>query len=64
MMERSQIDEVVLVGGSSRFSKIRELIRSSFGGKCLNTSLDRHLAAAQGAAIQAAILSVTLHKTV
>ena len=57
-MEKSQIKEVVLVGGCSRIPKIRELIQNFFDGKSLNTSIDRQLAASQGAAIIAAILLV------
>lgn len=56
-MSQEAIDDVVLVGGSSRIPKIRELLQNFFGGKKLNTSMDQGETVAFGAAIQAAILS-------
>lgn len=56
-MEKQQIQDVVLVGGSSCIPKIQQLLRDFFDGKELNTSLVPAEAAASGAAIQAAILS-------
>ncbi len=56
-MSKDQIHEVVLVGGSTRIPKIRELVSSYFGGKKLNESVNVDEAVAYGAAIQAHILT-------
>ena len=55
--DKGQIDELVLVGGSTRFPKIQELLQDFFNGKELNKSINPDEAVAYGAAIQAAILS-------
>jgi L1 cell adhesion molecule like protein len=52
-----QIDEVVLVGGSTRIPKIQELLSTYFNGKELNKSINPDEAVAYGAAVQAAILA-------
>ncbi|ELU00381.1 hypothetical protein CAPTEDRAFT_221120 [Capitella teleta] len=54
-MSKNQIDEVVLVGGSTRVPKIRQLIGDYFG-KEPNTAVDPELAVAFGVGIQAGIL--------
>jgi L1 cell adhesion molecule like protein len=54
---KSDIDEIVLVGGSTRIPKIQEMISSYFNGKELNKSLNPDECVAYGAAVQAAILS-------
>jgi heat shock protein 1/8 len=54
---KNQIDEVVLVGGSTRIPKIVELIKDFFNGKKPNKSINPDEAVAYGAAVQAAILS-------
>lgn len=56
-LDKSQIDEVVLVGGSTRVPKIQKLLSDFFGGKELNKSVNPDEAVAYGAAVQAAILS-------
>lgn len=56
-LSKSQIDEVVLVGGSTRIPKVQELLSGFFGGKELCKSVNPDEAVAYGAAIQAAILS-------
>ena len=56
-LEKSQIHEVVLVGGSTRIPKVQQLLEEFFGGKQLNKSINPDEAVAYGAAIQAAILS-------
>jgi L1 cell adhesion molecule like protein len=56
-LERSQISEVVLVGGSTRIPKIQEMLSQFFGGITLNKSVNPDEAVAYGAAIQGAILS-------
>ncbi len=56
-LEKSQISEVVLVGGSTRIPKIQKMLEEYFNGKELNKSINPDEAVAYGAAIQAAILS-------
>lgn len=53
---KTQIDDVVIVGGSSRIPRIQQLISEYFGGKELCRSLNPDEAIAYGAAVQAAIL--------
>jgi L1 cell adhesion molecule like protein len=52
-----QIDEIVLVGGSTRIPKVQQLLSEFFGGKELNKSINPDEAVAYGAAVQAAILT-------
>ncbi|PNX94354.1 heat shock protein [Trifolium pratense] len=54
---KSDIDEVVLVGGSSRIPKVQDLLLEFFKGKDLCKSINLDEAVAYGAAVQAAILS-------
>jgi len=56
-MAKSEVDEIVLVGGSTRIPKIQELIENYFNGKKANKSINPDEAVAYGAAVQAAILS-------
>ena len=56
-LSKSEIDEVVLVGGSKRIPKIRKLLQDNFNSKELFNSLNPDEAVAYGAAIQAAILN-------
>ena len=56
-LDKNQIHEVVLVGGSTRIPKIQKLLEDFFNGKQLNKSINPDEAVAYGAAIQAAILS-------
>ncbi|NWZ98736.1 HSP13 protein, partial [Nesospiza acunhae] len=55
-LHKAEVDEIVLVGGSTRIPKIREVIRDFFGKKP-NTSVDPDLAVVTGVAIQAGILA-------
>jgi len=55
--DRSQIHDVILVGGSTRIPKIQELLQDLFSGKELNKSINPDEAVSYGAAIQAAVLS-------
>ena len=55
--DKSQIHEVVLVGGSTRIPRIQKLLQDFFNGKELNKSINPDEAVAYGAAVQAAILS-------
>jgi len=56
-MDKGQIHEIVLVGGSTRIPKVQKLLQDFFGGKELNKSINPDEAVAYGAAVQAAILS-------
>ncbi|XP_014355021.2 heat shock protein 68-like [Papilio machaon] len=56
-MDKSQIHDVVLVGGSTRIPKVQSLLQNFFCGKKLNLSINPDEAVAYGAAVQAAILS-------
>jgi len=56
-MSKSDINEIVLVGGTTRIPKIQEMLSAYFNGKELNKSVNPDEAVAVGAAIQAAILS-------
>jgi len=56
-MDKSDIHEIVLVGGSTRIPKIQKLLQDFFSGKELNKSINPDEAVAYGAAVQAAILS-------
>ncbi|MCI4388293.1 hypothetical protein PGIGA_G00084000 [Pangasianodon gigas] len=56
-MDKSQIHDIVLVGGSTRIPKIQKLLQDFFNGKELNKSINPDEAVAYGAAVQAAILS-------
>lgn len=56
-MDKKSIDEVVLVGGSTRIPKVQQLLSEYFNGKKLNKEVNPDEAVAYGACIQAAILS-------
>ena len=56
-MSKTDIHEVVMVGGSTRIPKIREMVSQFFYGKKLNDSVHPDEAVAYGAAIQAHILT-------
>jgi heat shock 70kDa protein 1/2/6/8 len=56
-MSKEQINEIVMVGGSSRIPRIRQLLSDYFNGKKLNDSVNPDEAVAYGAAVQAHILS-------
>lgn len=53
---KSQVDDVVLVGGSTRIPKIQQLITEFFNGKKPCKSINPDEAVAYGAAMQAAVL--------
>lgn len=61
-IDKSQVDEIVLVGGSTRIPKIKQMLSNYFNGKKLNESVNPDEAVAYGAAIQAAILSGQIHE--
>ena len=56
-MSKAEIDEIVMVGGSTRVPRIRQLVSEYFGGKKLNDSVNPDEAVAYGAAVQAHILT-------
>ncbi len=56
-ISKSNIHEVVLVGGSTRIPKIQKQLTDFFNGKSLNKSINPDEAVAYGAAVQAALLS-------
>jgi len=56
-LSKSQVHEIVLVGGSTRIPKVQELLTEYFNGKELNKSINPDEAVAFGATVQAAILS-------
>ena len=55
-LSKNQIDEIVLVGGSTRIPKIQQLISEFFNGKEPSKSINPDEAVAYGAAVQASIL--------
>ncbi|CAL4913808.1 unnamed protein product [Urochloa decumbens] len=56
-MDKSSVNDVVLVGGSTRIPKVQKMLQEFFGGKELCRSINPDEAVAYGAAIQASILS-------
>ena len=56
-IDKSNVHEIVLVGGSTRIPKIIKLVSDFFNGKEPNKSINPDEAVAYGAAVQAAILS-------
>ncbi|KAF7871470.1 hypothetical protein EAF04_003577 [Stromatinia cepivora] len=56
-IDKSKVDEIVLVGGSTRIPRIQKLLSEFFDGKKLEKSINPDEAVAYGAAVQAGILS-------
>ena len=56
-IDKASVDEVVLVGGSTRIPKIQSLLSNFFNEKELCKSINPDEAVAYGAAVQAAILT-------
>jgi L1 cell adhesion molecule like protein len=56
-ISKSQIDDIVLVGGSTRIPKVQDLLTQAFAGKELCKSVNPDEAVAWGAAVQAAVLT-------
>merc|ERR1712217_991158 len=63
-MDKSSIDDIVLVGGSTRIPKVQKLLSDFFNGKELNKSINPDEAVAYGAAVQAAILTGETNESV
>ncbi|KAH0510866.1 Heat shock 70 kDa protein 1A [Microtus ochrogaster] len=55
-LDKAQIHDLVLVGGSTRIPKVQKLLQDFFNGRDLNKSINPDEAVAYGAAVQAAIL--------
>ncbi|ODQ45952.1 hypothetical protein PICMEDRAFT_17206 [Pichia membranifaciens NRRL Y-2026] len=53
----SEIDDIVLVGGSTRIPKVQELLEKFFNGKKISKGINPDEAVAYGAAVQAGVLS-------
>ncbi|KAA8497180.1 Luminal-binding protein 5 [Porphyridium purpureum] len=56
-LDKKDVDEIVMVGGSTRIPKVQELIKTFFNGKELNKGVNPDEAVAFGAAVQGGILS-------
>jgi len=56
-VDKKQVDEIVLVGGSTRIPKVQALLKEFFNGKEPNKSVNPDEAVAYGAAVQAAIIT-------
>ena len=56
-ISKSNVHDIVLVGGSTRIPKIQELLSNFFNGKELSKKINPDEAVAYGASVQAAILS-------
>merc|ERR1712047_146721 len=63
-MDKSSINDIVLVGGSTRIPKVQKLLQDFFNGKDLNKSINPDEAVVYGAAVQAAILTGDTSETV
>jgi len=55
-LKKTEIDEIVLVGGSTRIPKIQSLLKDYFDGKDPNKGINPDEAVAYGAAVQGGIL--------
>jgi len=62
-LSKEEIHEIVMVGGSTRVPRIRQLLQDYFNGKKLNDSVNPDEAVAYGAAVQAHILTGGSAKT-
>ena len=62
-VSKGEVNQIVLVGGSSRIPKIQEMLSERFNGKELNRSINPDEAVAYGAAVQASLLSGGKGKT-
>jgi heat shock protein 5 len=56
-LKKTDIDEILLVGGSTRIPKVQELIKAYFDGKEPNRGINPDEAVAYGAAVQAAAMT-------
>ena len=56
-LSKSEIDDIVLIGGSTRIPKVQQMVRDFFDGKEPSKNINPDEAVAHGAAVQAAVLS-------
>lgn len=56
-MSKKDVDEIVLVGGSTRIPKVQQLVKEFFGDKEPSRGINPDEAVAYGAAVQAGVLS-------
>ena len=63
-IDKSKIDDIVLIGGSTRIPKIQEMLKEFFNGKELTNLINPDEAVAYGAAVQAAVLNGDKGKTI
>lgn len=56
-MNKKDVDEIVLVGGSTRIPKVQQLVKEFFNGKEPSRGINPDEAVAYGAAVQAGVLS-------
>ena len=63
-IDKGSVDDIVLVGGSTRIPKVQQLLQDFFNGKELCKSINPDEAVAYGAAVQAAILTGEQHEKV
>jgi len=56
-LKKNEIDEIVLVGGSTRIPKVQQLVKDFFGGKEPSRGINPDEAVAYGAAVQGGVLS-------
>lgn len=56
-MSKNEVDEIILVGGSTRIPKVQKMLEEYFNGKKLNREINPDEAVAYGAAVQGGILS-------
>merc|ERR1719506_2866547 len=56
-IKKGDVDEMVLVGGSTRIPKVQQLLKDYFNGKEPNRGINPDEAVAYGAAVQGGILS-------
>merc|ERR1712093_10349 len=55
-VKKSEVDEIVLVGGSTRIPKVKQLVKEYFNGKEPSTGINPDEAVAYGAAVQGGVL--------
>jgi heat shock protein 5 len=63
-MSKSEVDEIVLVGGSTRIPKVQTLLKDFFDGKEPSRGVNPDEAVAFGAAVQGGILSGEASETI
>jgi len=62
-LSKTDIDDIIMIGGSTRIPHVREIISQYFDGKHLRLDINPDEAVASGAAVQAAILNGQMDST-